>query len=141
MILSVIKYLPYYPENKTVIFQKFLRKLMHLIQMLRTTIKIYSKMHSFFLSVSSFQIYIFFRSINKVVLFSKLYGINPFLDECDMCFPLPTILHHQISTGQTMYSIMYQPPNLDVRRKYPVVLNIYGGPDFQLVTNTFKVQN
>ena len=62
-----------------------------------------------------------------------------FSDECDMCFPLPTILNHQISTGQTLYSIMYQPPNMDVRRKYPVVLNIYGGPDFQLVTNTFKV--
>ena len=57
-----------------------------------------------------------------------------------MCFPLPDIMHREISTGQTLYSIMYHPPNLDVRRKYPVILNIYGGPDFQLVTNTFKVR-
>ena len=34
---------------------------------------------------------------------------------------------------------MYQPPALDTDKKYPVVLNIYGGPDYQLVTNTFKV--
>ena len=63
-----------------------------------------------------------------------------FSDECDMCFPLPTILNRQISCGQTLYCIMYYPPNMDIKRKYPVILNIYGGPDFQLVTNTFKVR-
>ena len=57
-----------------------------------------------------------------------------------MCFPLPTILNRQISCGQTLYCIMYYPPNMDIKRKYPVILNIYGGPDFQLVTNTFKVR-
>ena len=56
-----------------------------------------------------------------------------------MNFPLPNIFHHQISSGHVLYSIMYQPPGLDPHKKYPVVLNIYGGPDFQLVTNTFKV--
>ena len=62
--------------------------------------------------------------------------------ECDMKimnFPLPNIFHHQISSGHVLYSIMYQPPALDPQKKYPVVLNIYGGPDYQLVTNTFKV--
>ena len=56
-----------------------------------------------------------------------------------MPLPLPKLLQHQISSGDILYSIMYPPRGLDESRKYPVVLHIYGGPDFQLVTNTFKV--
>jgi len=81
-----------------------------------------------------------FNNDNNVdnIQFQRLGWLLPQRDECDMCFPLPDIMHREISSGQTLYSIMYHPPNLDVRRKYPVILNIYGGPDFQLVTNTFK---
>ena len=71
---------------------------------------------------------------------ANLFGF--LVAECDMKimnFPLPNIFHHQISSGHVLYSIMYQPPALDPKKKYPVVLNIYGGPDYQLVTNTFKV--
>ena len=56
-----------------------------------------------------------------------------------MSLPRPKLLSHEISSGDRLYSIMYHPHNFDQSRKYPVVLNIYGGPDFQLVTNTFKV--
>ncbi len=60
--------------------------------------------------------------------------------KCEMTLPLPHLLSHKISSGDTLYSVMYLPPGLDKSRKYPVVLHIYGGPDFQLVTNTFKVR-
>lgn len=71
--------------------------------------------------------------------------------KCEMTLPLPRLLSHKISSGDTLYSIMYLPTknissnglnkkNQEVQvEKYPVVLNIYGGPDFQLVTNSFKV--
>jgi len=58
--------------------------------------------------------------------------------KCEMSLPRPKLLSHEISSGDRLYSIMYHPHNFDQSRKYPVVLNIYGGPDFQLVTNTFK---
>ena len=59
--------------------------------------------------------------------------------ECDMVFPLPRILKHTILSGHDIFSIMYHPRNFDADRKYPVVLNVYGGPEVQLVTNSFKV--
>jgi dipeptidyl-peptidase 9 len=65
--------------------------------------------------------------------------ISPSVLETNMEFPLPKIFKYTISSGDILYSIMYEPPNMDVKKKYPVVLNIYGGPEVQLVTNTFKV--
>ena len=59
--------------------------------------------------------------------------------KCEMSLPRPRLLSHKISSGDRLYSIMYHPHNFDQSRKYPVVLNIYGGPDWQLVTNEFKV--
>ena len=36
--------------------------------------------------------------------------------------------------------MMFKPKNMVAGRKYPVVLSVYGGPEVQLVTNTFKVR-
>lgn len=35
--------------------------------------------------------------------------------------------------------MLFRPHNYRPGQKYPTVLNIYGGPEVQLVTNTFKV--
>ena len=37
--------------------------------------------------------------------------------------------------------MLFRPHNFRPGQKYPTVLNIYGGPEVQLVTNTFKVIN
>ena len=37
-----------------------------------------------------------------------------------------------------MYGMMYTPVGLDVKRKYPVVLYVYAGPQAQLATNSYK---
>ena len=45
-----------------------------------------------------------------------------------------------ISSGDKLYGMMFKPKNMVAGRKYPVVLSVYGGPEVQLVTNTFKVR-
>ena len=59
--------------------------------------------------------------------------------KCEMTLPLPKLLQYKISSGDDLHCSMYEPPNLDEKKLYPVVLDIYGGPDFQHVTNKFKV--
>lgn len=35
--------------------------------------------------------------------------------------------------------MIFKPHNFQVGVKYPTILNVYGGPEVQLVSNTFKV--
>ncbi len=35
--------------------------------------------------------------------------------------------------------MIFKPNRMEPGKKYPVVLNVYGGPEVQLVSNTFKV--
>lgn len=35
--------------------------------------------------------------------------------------------------------MIFKPHNFKPDTKYPTVLNVYGGPEVQLVSNTFKV--
>ncbi|XP_064470820.1 dipeptidyl peptidase 9-like [Ornithodoros turicata] len=51
---------------------------------------------------------------------------------------LPQLFSHQLSSGHEVYGMIFKSPALDPERKYPTVLTIYGGPEVQLVTNTFK---
>ncbi|MFZ0738654.1 MAG: S9 family peptidase [Candidatus Acidiferrales bacterium] len=37
--------------------------------------------------------------------------------------------------GTTLYASIIKPPNFDPARKYPVVIQVYGGPDWQVVRN------
>ncbi|KAK9882150.1 hypothetical protein WA026_019667 [Henosepilachna vigintioctopunctata] len=50
----------------------------------------------------------------------------------------PDLYTHQIMSGHTLYAMVFKPHNFDPNKKYPTVLNVYGGPEVQLVTNTFK---
>ena len=56
-------------------------------------------------------------------------------------YPYPELFSHTIPSGETLYGMIFKPKNLDHREKYPVVLNVYGGPEVQLVSNTFKVRS
>ncbi|KAL1501567.1 hypothetical protein ABEB36_006867 [Hypothenemus hampei] len=50
----------------------------------------------------------------------------------------PDLYTHQISSGHALYAMVFKPHNFDPSKKYPTILNVYGGPEVQLVSNTFK---
>ncbi|XP_065336278.1 dipeptidyl peptidase 9 [Cloeon dipterum] len=50
----------------------------------------------------------------------------------------PEILTHQLKSGETLYAMLFKPTGFDPERQYPTVLNVYGGPEVQLVSNSFK---
>lgn len=52
--------------------------------------------------------------------------------------PPPELYSHEISSGDVLYAMVLRPYNAVPGRKYPTVLNVYGGPEVQVVTNTFK---
>jgi dipeptidyl-peptidase 9 len=51
----------------------------------------------------------------------------------------PELYTHEISSGNVLYAMVFKPHNFEHGKKYPTVLNIYGGPEVQLVSNSFKV--
>ncbi|XP_042218680.1 dipeptidyl peptidase 8-like [Homarus americanus] len=51
---------------------------------------------------------------------------------------VPEVFTTRINSGDVIYSMVFKPHNFTPGRKYPTVLCIYGGPQVQLVTNTFK---
>lgn len=51
----------------------------------------------------------------------------------------PELYTHQISSGEILYAMVFKPHSFSIGKKYPTVVNIYGGPEVQLVSNTFKV--
>ncbi|KAH8023568.1 hypothetical protein HPB51_014817 [Rhipicephalus microplus] len=50
----------------------------------------------------------------------------------------PELFSHTISSGHLVYGLVFKPAHLEPQRRYPTVLTIYGGPEVQLVTNSFK---
>lgn len=42
------------------------------------------------------------------------------------------------ATGTDMYCRMFYPPDMDSTRRYPVIVYVYGGPQIQLVTNSWQ---
>lgn len=51
----------------------------------------------------------------------------------------PTIYTEQLKDGsETIYAMVFKPHNFKLGVKYPTVLNVYGGPEVQVVNNTFK---
>lgn len=76
------------------------------------------------------------RSINGTVL-STLIG-----NALDESHPYRPYLDHHVRTefgtlraadGQTLHFQMLKPPQFDSRAKYPVIVDVYGGPGFQRV--------
>ncbi|KAK4882354.1 hypothetical protein RN001_005673 [Aquatica leii] len=58
----------------------------------------------------------------------------PLVNEC-YC---PELYTHEIDSGHVLYAMVFKPHNFEIGKKYPTVLNVYGGPEVQLVSNTFK---
>lgn len=59
--------------------------------------------------------------------------------DCD--YQCPEIFSHVISSGDLIYGMIFKPYTIKPGVRYPVILNVYGGPEVQLVTNTFKVSS
>lgn len=45
------------------------------------------------------------------------------------------------SDGATLYARLVKPPDFDARKKYPVIVDVYGGPHVQLIHNAWGVTN
>jgi len=43
--------------------------------------------------------------------------------------------------GQTMHYRLFKPKDLEAGKKYPVIVNVYGGPHAQRVTNSWRSKN
>ncbi|XP_053559141.1 dipeptidyl peptidase 9 isoform X2 [Bombina bombina] len=57
---------------------------------------------------------------------------------CPPYYVPPEIFHFQSSNQEKLYGMVYKPHNLSPGSKHPTVLFVYGGPQVQLVNNSFK---
>jgi len=76
------------------------------------------------------------NTVDGISLSSNGWILQP--SSADKDFPPPELFSHCISSGQKLYGMVYKPHNSVPGVRYPVVLNVYGGPELQLVSNSFK---
>jgi dipeptidyl-peptidase-4 len=54
-------------------------------------------------------------------------------------FSKPELFHFTADDGATeIYGILYKPANFDEKKKYPLLVDVYGGPQSRGVTNRFQ---
>ena len=58
--------------------------------------------------------------------------------DCLEQYNTPSLFTVPSSCGYDMHGLMLRPRDFDSTRKYPTVLVVYGGPQVQMVNNTFK---
>ena len=58
--------------------------------------------------------------------------------ECLVDYNTPSLFAFTSRSGHVMHGMMIKPRDFQPDRKYPTVLYVYGGPQVQIVTNTFK---
>ncbi|XP_054260848.1 dipeptidyl peptidase 9 [Macrosteles quadrilineatus] len=64
------------------------------------------------------------------------YILEPSVPEVEI--HAPELFTHKMQSGEILYAMLFRPHGFQHGRKYPVLLNVYGGPEVQLVSNTFK---
>lgn len=50
----------------------------------------------------------------------------------------PQIFEYKLKSGELIYGFLFKPDYMKAGIKYPVLLEIYGGPEVQIVTKSFK---
>ncbi|XP_058802622.1 dipeptidyl peptidase 9 [Phymastichus coffea] len=75
-------------------------------------------------------------TVENISLTPVGFLLEPSTPESDLF--APEIFSRKISSGDLIYSMIFKPHNFKPGTKYPTVLNVYGGPEVQLVSNTFK---
>lgn len=68
----------------------------------------------------------------------QLIPVGYLLEPVDSDLQSPELYQHQIRSGERLFAMVFRPHNYQTGRKYPTVLSVYGGPEVQLVSNTFK---
>uniref|UniRef100_A0A8D9DS68 Dipeptidyl peptidase 9 n=2 Tax=Cacopsylla melanoneura TaxID=428564 RepID=A0A8D9DS68_9HEMI len=66
------------------------------------------------------------------------YLLEPATPSIDLSLHCPELFTHCISSGDILFAMVFKPHDFEPDKKYPTVLNVYGGPEVQLVSNTFK---
>ena len=61
-------------------------------------------------------------------------------DQVDLLpgLPKPELFTHTLKSGDLVYGVIFKPDFMENGMKYPCLLDIYGGPEVQVVTNSFK---
>ena len=73
-------------------------------------------------------------SLNYLVSCTKII----FVTAPEKQYHYPELFSHTISSGDKLYGMVFKPHDLQMGVKYPIILSVYGGPEVQLVSNTFK---
>ncbi|KAL3885529.1 hypothetical protein ACJMK2_025581 [Sinanodonta woodiana] len=68
---------------------------------------------------------------------TQLLGVLMGPSSCKEYHP-PELFNYQSIAGHIVHGMYYRPHNQEHGRRYPTVLFVYGGPQVQLVTNSFK---
>lgn len=76
------------------------------------------------------------NNVNAIQLSTIGYLIEGGKPDPQYC---PHIYSPRLPTGEIVYAMVFKPHNFQKGIKYPAVLNVYGGPEVQIVKNTFKV--
>uniref|UniRef100_T1J0E1 Dipeptidyl peptidase 9 n=1 Tax=Strigamia maritima TaxID=126957 RepID=T1J0E1_STRMM len=83
---------------------------------------------------------IYFPNNSFTVDSLQLISVGHLLEasELDTKYQLPELFSCQIKSGDILYGLVFKPPHMEEGKKIPTILSVYGGPEVQLVTNTFK---
>lgn len=52
--------------------------------------------------------------------------------------PTPQLFDYKLKSGELVYGFLFKPDFMEPGAKYPVLLEIYGGPEVQLVNKSFR---
>lgn len=77
-------------------------------------------------------------TIESITLTPVGYLLEPSAPDSELF--APEIYTHKIKSGETIFAMIFKPHNYQPGKRYPTILNVYGGPEVQLVSNTFKVK-
>lgn len=76
------------------------------------------------------------NTVEGVTLQSLGWLLQPSTPEKE--WPPPELFSHTLTSGHKLFGMLYKPHSMVPGFKYPVMLNVYGGPELQLVSNSFK---
>lgn len=61
-----------------------------------------------------------------------------FYDKVQSLGPTPQLFEYKLKSGELIFGFLFKPDFMEPGVKYPVLLEIYGGPEVQLVSKAFK---
>lgn len=61
-----------------------------------------------------------------------------YYDKVQYLGPTPQLFEYKLKSGELMYGFVFKPDFMESGVKYPTLLEIYGGPEVQYVTKSFK---